>query len=258
MPSSDATRIPAHAASKSKICASELMRTPSAVERAAEVLADDRADHREHARDLERGEDERQRGRDAHAPPDLEVARGVRAHQLDLARARALQAAQRVDHHRQEAEDGGDRHLRVRRERVEPDAEDRGERDDRDRVRGDRDRHQRVADACGSGRRASPRAIPSAGADREAAERLLERVPAGRPERVPVGPERLDDVARLREQELLDVERARSCPATAAMTSTKTTSAGAHSPALRNVSVKPAPPRAAGARRACAAARAPR
>src|SRR5579862_8978290 len=44
------------------------------IQRAAEVLADDRADHREHARNLQRGEEEGERARHADAAPDLELA----------------------------------------------------------------------------------------------------------------------------------------------------------------------------------------
>ena len=162
IPSSEASRIPAQASRSGRSGASELISTPSALNDAAEVLADDGADHREHARDLQRGEDERQRGRDPHAPPDLELAGGVGAHQLDLARARALQPAERVDDHREEAEDRGDRHLRGGESGSNHSFEDRREGDDRDGVRRDRDRHERRAERSGSGRRASPRGSPSA------------------------------------------------------------------------------------------------
>src|SRR5581483_5040264 len=160
------------------------------------------------ARHLECREDERQGGRDADAPPDLKLTRSVGAHELDLPRLRALQSTQRVHGHGQEAENRRDRHLRLCRDRVEPGAEDRGERDDRDSVRRDEDRHQRVADRpeAADDRRGDD---PETGADREAPERLLERVPAGRPERVALRPEHADDLARLRQQELLHVQRAR-------------------------------------------------
>ena len=93
-----------------------------------------------------------------------------------------MQASERVHHHGEEAEDAGDRHLRVRGERVEPGVEDRRERDDRDCVRGDRERHQRGpdgAEACDE----RGEEDPDHRADDEPLERLLERVPAGRPER---------------------------------------------------------------------------
>ena len=82
MPRSDATAMPAQAVGNSKVCASFRIRTPSASNDAAEVLGDDRADHREHARDLQRGEDVRQRGGNAYPAEDLEVACRVGTHQL--------------------------------------------------------------------------------------------------------------------------------------------------------------------------------
>ncbi len=84
-------------------------------------------------------------GRSASSP------RRVRAHQLDRLRAHGCQPAERVDEHREEAEDGGDRDLRPRAEDPEPRVRDRREGDDRDRVGGDHVRHQRVAERAPAG-----------------------------------------------------------------------------------------------------------
>ncbi len=65
------------------------------------------------------GEDERQRRRDAHAPEDLHLARRVGVHQLEILRPHGCQAAQRVHHHREEAEHGGDHDLRALRQAAE-------------------------------------------------------------------------------------------------------------------------------------------
>src|SRR5262249_57926440 len=51
------------------------------VEGPAEVLTDDRADHRAHGRDLQAAEDERQRARDPHAAEDRPLAGCVGMHQ---------------------------------------------------------------------------------------------------------------------------------------------------------------------------------
>ena len=56
------------------------------------------------------------------------------------------QPAQRVHEHREEAEHRRDHHLRERVQEPEPVVRDRGEGDDRDRVRGDHVRHQRRAE----------------------------------------------------------------------------------------------------------------
>ena len=118
---------------------------PERGERAAEVLADDRADHREHARHLQRGEEVRERGRDAHTSEDLTVARCVRVHQLDRRRPHRGEALEHVHEHREEAEHGGDRDLRALVD-PEPGDRDRREGDDRHGVRGDEVRHQRRAE----------------------------------------------------------------------------------------------------------------
>src|SRR4051794_34106893 len=116
-----------------------------------------------------------------------------------------MQAAQRVDEDGKEAEDGGGRHPRGRRQRVEPRVEDGGERDDRNRVRRDGDRHQRRGDPA-EPREQEREEDAGRRADCEAAERLLQREPAGAPEERALRPERARDRSGLRQEELLDVE----------------------------------------------------
>ena len=153
---------------------------PERVLRAAEVVADDGADHREHACDLQCREDVGQRVRDPHPPEDLAFARRVRPHELDLLRPHRRQASQRVHHHREEAEDRPRWRPSTRAQRAEPRVRDRGERDDRDGVRRDRVRHERVAERSPAGEHERESEGERA-ADEEAAERLLEREPAGAP-----------------------------------------------------------------------------
>src|SRR5579864_642587 len=64
---------------------------------AAEVLADDGADHRQHRRHLQAREQEGQRGRDPHAPEDRQLAGGVGLHQLERLRPHRAQPPDRVD-----------------------------------------------------------------------------------------------------------------------------------------------------------------
>src|SRR6266480_3278211 len=177
------------------------------VESAAEVLADDRADHGQHGRDFKPGEDERQRRRDAYPPEDLHLSRGVGLHQLERTRIHGRQPSQRVHHHREEAEDRDDADLRALVEWGEPDVRDRGERDDRNRTRRDCVRHECRAHRAPACKHEGDEDRES-GAEHEAPERLLEREPALGPELSARVPERRCDRRGLREQELLHVERA--------------------------------------------------
>ena len=128
----------------------------------------------------------------------------VRAHQLDRLGIDGRKPAQRVHEHREEAQHRGDRHLRPRAEEPEPGVRDRRERDDRNRVRGDHVRHQRVAertpareDERDDDRRAPlPRTNPPTAS--------LNVIHAPRPEqRRARRPERRDDVGEPRQQEVL-------------------------------------------------------
>ena len=86
-------------------------------------LADDRADHARGRRDLQRREDVGQRGGHAKPPEDLPAARRVRAHQLERARIRRVQSAERVDRDGEEREvrrDHRDRDPRLHAFRPEP------------------------------------------------------------------------------------------------------------------------------------------
>src|SRR5829696_7908170 len=175
--------------------------------RASEVVAHDRADHREYGRHLQPGEDERKRVRDAHPPKDLPLAARVGTHQLDLLRPHRRQPTEGVDEHGEEAEHGGDHHLRELVERPEPVVRDRGEGDDRDRVGRDGERHQRRREHPPAGEDQGNH-DPRRTAHHPAAERLLEREPPCAPERVALGPQGSRDVGGRGQQEILDVEAA--------------------------------------------------
>ena len=150
-------RLPAQARGKSKSCESFRMLTPSAFvgpPKYSPTIAPIIDEHRRH---LQPGEHERQRIRDAHAAERGELAAAVGAHELDRRRMHGDEAAQRVDHRREEAEDGSDRHLRDRVQQPEPVVGDRREGDDRDRVGRDRDAASTRRRRCGTARGTAPR-----------------------------------------------------------------------------------------------------
>jgi hypothetical protein len=103
-------------------------------------LGDDRPDDRERRGDPEGREQERQGGRHLQLPEDLPAARGVGAHQLDRAGVCRLQPSQPVDGHREEREIRGehrDGHPVRDALRAQADHDHRGDREQRDRLRGD-------------------------------------------------------------------------------------------------------------------------
>ena len=116
------------------------------------------------------------------------------------------QSAQRVDHHGEEAEHRGDRHLRERIQQPEPVVHDRREGDDRNRIRGDCVGHERARERPPGGEEERNENAEAA-AEHVPAERFLEGVDPLAPERALLVPERMRDRRRLRQQELLNVER---------------------------------------------------
>ena len=117
-------------------------------------LADDRAHDAGSRGHLERGEEIRERGRHAQLPEDLPVAGRVRVHELDRARIRGVEPAQRVDGHGEKREiRGDDRHAhpvvgRPARDFEAPEADDDHGRDGEqgNRLRGDDVRHEATAE----------------------------------------------------------------------------------------------------------------
>ena len=115
--------------------------------RAAEVVAHDGADHREHGRDLQGREDERQRGRDPDAAEDRRARPPRRS-----ASARSTRGRTEVSPRSVFTSTGKKQSIAAIAifesgfEDAEPVVRDRREGDDRDRVRRDRVRHERAAE----------------------------------------------------------------------------------------------------------------
>ena len=145
------------------------------------------------------------------------LGRGVGAHQLERGRVDLDQAAGHVDHHREEDEDRGHHHLDSGFSEPEPVVHERGERDDRDRVRGDREREQRRPGRSPSARSRRPRATPAAGRRSPARRRPRSNVACAdgsRPNRATFrfSTSAVDDGRRPRQDERLEAERRRRRP----------------------------------------------
>src|SRR5215210_6555435 len=177
-----------------------------AAPRRRKILGDNGANRRERRRDAERREHERHRVRDADTAKYLPLWRGVRPHQLERGWIHGEEPADGADHDGEKDEDGRDHRLRNLRIDAEPVVEDRGERDDRHRVRGDRKREERSAN---TGESRGDAAGQDAGhdADQEPAEDLAERVGGRRNEDREVRLPRCGYRERARQDELLEAER---------------------------------------------------
>ena len=188
MPRMLATRIAAHAVLKSKSAAEFLIWIPSASGSRRSTL------RRSHRSSRVRSPPSRPRRRTAARSARAASRRSRSRRPRRTASARATSAARSSARAACSPSPGRSRGRRRppssrSGERVEPGVEDRRERDDRHRVRRDRDRHQRAAErreAADDDREHDRRAR----ADQEAAERLLERVPAGAPQRAALVVER--------------------------------------------------------------------
>src|SRR3954451_6611612 len=101
-----------------------------------EEVADDRADHRQPGRDAKAGEDRGHRRRELQAPQTAQPAGAVECEEVVVLLGYGQQPEQRVRDDREQREDHDDDHAALEVE-AEPEADERDERKDRDRLQDD-------------------------------------------------------------------------------------------------------------------------
>src|SRR5690242_3445146 len=185
-------------------------------------LSDQRTDDARGRTHFQRGEDVRQRRREAELPEDPPVPRRVAPHQLERPPVGGVEPADRVHRHGEERQEGGDERdgapvlQAVRQLRIRPDHNHWGDYEDRHRLRRDDPRQEPAPEEPKLGEDGAEGEADER-ADREAGGRLFRGEecslgehrdqPRADPARGGTAPERREDVAQVRHRRVVDDER---------------------------------------------------